>query len=395
MAIVETQIGNPLLQQPPVQLPARLNFRVISNAADLAASRDAWNELAGDHPFLRWEWITAWWTTYGVDRQAAVLVVADQDGRWVGLFPLQIERRPFWGRVLSNMANGRACSDHVRPIVAAGFEQQALRGMANWISEQLSRGKVDLIEWDGVDVADPGVETLLAELGRVGIKRHDGEIEGSWIADLPAEWSEFEGKTKKCFRRKMQKARRNLELPGVEIEFCRTGDEIRKLWPSFIQLHEARRDQKDERGCFQEPGFAEFLLEAATKLARRGDGMLLLAKLDGKPFGAMLLILGQTTVYMYQSGYDPKYAHLEPGHLLATCGMQFAIKQRRTKFDFLRGDEPYKARWNTVRKPMLQVRAVPRRFFPRLRMWLWQTQSRLKRGRNAQEVTEGREKEEE
>ncbi len=347
-----------------------LRLVVILDGEAISALREPWNQLAGHHPFLRWEWIASWWQTYGAARQAAILTVRDEHGRWVGLFPLQIERRPLWGRVLSNMANGRACSDHVRPIIAAGFERAVMHLMADWISEQAALGKFNLIDLDGVDGADPFVERLLSELSLSGMTRRDSEIEGSWIAELPGDWTEFERKTKKCFRRKLQKARRNQALPAVDIVTVDSAALLAEHWPTLIRLHEARRDEKDQLGCFQEPGFGEFLLQAASRMAECGDAVLLLAHLDNKPFAAMLLFLAHEKAFMYQSGYDPAQRQLEPGHLMAACAVQYSIARQCTQFDFLRGDEPYKARWNTVRQPMIRIRLVPNRWLARLRLWL-------------------------
>lgn len=361
-------------ESPPTQ---RLSIDVIDDTRALLESREPWNRLAGHHPFMRWEWAATWWQSFGGDRRLAVLTIRDEQGGWVGVFPLQIERRPFWGRVLSNLGNGRACSDHVRPVIEAGYEDEAVSLIAAWIGEQTDRGAVNLIEWDGVDANDPIVEKLSGRLEQRGMRRYATDIEGSWIARLPGEWGTFERQTKKCFRRKMQKAVRNRALPEVDVAILTDSSEICSRWPAFTELHEARRRALGQDGCFQDARFSEFLLESVTRSADQGSAALFMACEHQKPFAACLLFSLAGKAYLYQSGFDPSQQRLEPGHLLNTVAVQYAIERGLTHFDFLRGDEPYKSRWNTERVAMQRIRIVPRRWQARLRLQAWLAIDRL------------------
>ncbi len=358
--------------------PSKVRLQVIRDMEVISASRKQWNELAGEHPFVCWEWIFSWWQVYGNTREAAVLAVVDESGRWVGLFPLCIERQRFWGRVLVNMANGRACSDHVRPIIAAGYERQVLALMADWIQQQSVRGKFNLIDWDGVDLGDPIVEQLIAALEDAGLARRDLPIESSWVVKLPSDWTVFEKGIKKGFRRKLQKACRNELLPGVEIQTLKNGAELQENWSTLVKLHEARREALSQIGCFQETGFSEFLQRAVSRMAERAGSTVLLAKQDGIPFGMIMLLFGERQVYLYQSGFDPAQRQLEPGHLMLTVAVRHAIESGFTQFDFLRGDEPYKARWNAVRQPMVRVRLVSSRLVARCRLRIWELARAIK-----------------
>lgn len=349
----------------------QLRLQVIRDSKILAASRTEWNRLVGEHPFLCWEWIHSWWQVYGSTREAVVLVAVDECGRWVGLFPLCIERQRFWGRVLVNMASGRACSDHIRPIIATGYEKQVLELIADWIHQQSVRGAFDSVDWDGLDVGDPVIEQLLNLLTSRGFARRDLPIESSWIVELPEDWAVFEKSIKKCFRRKLQKARRNEQLSGVEIRTLSCTAEVRENWPTIVRLHELRRTAMSQLGCFQELGFSEFLLAALSQMADRGGSLVHMAEREGCPFGMIVVLRTGRQAFLYQSGFDPAQRQLEPGHLMATVAVRGSIEAGLTHFDFLRGDEPYKARWNTVRQPMFRVRLVAQRWIPQCRLKLW------------------------
>lgn len=77
--------------------------------------------------------------------------------------------------------------------------------------------------------------------------------------------------------------------------------------------------------------------------------------------------------YMYQSGTDSSRMKLEPGYQMAVAAMQKSKENGYEHFDFLRGDEPYKSRWQTKRVDILRSRFVPRKLGARLKHNVWLT----------------------
>ncbi len=49
-------------------------------------------------------------------------------------------------------------------------------------------------------------------------------------------------------------------------------------------------------------------------------------------------------IWVYNSGLDPTYQALSPGWVLIGRLIEWAIRNGRKEFDFLRGDEDYKFR---------------------------------------------------
>ena len=93
-----------------------------------------------------------------------------------------------------------------------------------------------------------------------------------------------------------------------------------------------------------------------------GRAEILEIESQGKPLATMLLLNDGNTVYMYQSGIDPARITMEPGYQIAVLALQSTIHKGFHKFDFLRGDEPYKSRWLTKRIPLVRARFIPRNF---------------------------------
>jgi CelD/BcsL family acetyltransferase involved in cellulose biosynthesis len=77
----------------------------------------------------------------------------------------------------------------------------------------------------------------------------------------------------------------------------------------------------------------------------RGWLWLSILRLEGEPIGAIYAMALGETCYFYQAGFDPSKGSISPGTLLVAATIRRAIEEGKTKFDFLRGDEPYKRRW--------------------------------------------------
>ena len=64
--------------------------------------------------------------------------------------------------------------------------------------------------------------------------------------------------------------------------------------------------------------------------------------LDGQAVAMVLNFDLGERLYMYNSGYDPDYAHYAVGLMSKTLLIEDAIRFGRTAVDFMRGDEAYK-----------------------------------------------------
>ena len=66
------------------------------------------------------------------------------------------------------------------------------------------------------------------------------------------------------------------------------------------------------------------------------------------------------TVYIYQTGFEPQLAEESPGWLSFGASIQRAIGQGYRWYDFLRGDEDYKASWKAEPRQLETIRVFAR-----------------------------------
>ena len=138
-----------------------------------------------------------------------------------------------------------------------------------------------------------------------------------------------------------------------------TTAELEAAWPIFIDLHQRRRQSLGQPGCFASPRFAAFHRELAEKFLASGWLRFSWMEFEGRPIAAEYHFGHGKVSYVYQAGLEPDAHELHPGELITMAAMQTALTEGYRAFDFLRGDEPYKAHWRCQPTAMLQYKIVP------------------------------------
>ncbi|TWU39447.1 GNAT family N-acetyltransferase [Novipirellula artificiosorum] len=112
----------------------------------------------------------------------------------------------------------------------------------------------------------------------------------------------------------------------------------------FSRFRPSRGNSIDS-GVFGCDRFRAFLSLAFARLSQLKMAEISAIKLDGEIVAVEFELIGPTTVYAYQAGISETGLQHSAGSLSAMVRIRTAIERGKTKFDFLRGDEPYKFRW--------------------------------------------------
>jgi len=228
------------------------------------------------------------------------------------------------------------------------------------------------VEFDGMELSHPGTQKLKTVLDQKGYRLHSLPLENCWKLDLANSWDEQNQQFSKKHRRKTKKAICRLEDANSRTTFASEGN-FSEFWKNFVDLHQKRRQAMSQEGCFSNPRFERFLRAAVQGLLQRELTEIIQISVGQKPIASTLLFHNGNNVFMYQTGFDPDYQLLEPGYSLIVSSLQWSIARGMTSFDFLRGDEEYKSRWNTKPIPMTKLRFVDTSSLgSRFRDLLWQ-----------------------
>ena len=113
----------------------------------------------------------------------------------------------------------------------------------------------------------------------------------------------------------------------------------------LFELHQRRWNQRWLPGVFAGRRVQRFHRDAARALLKSGHLRLFVLKLDGETLACLYCFAFGDRLCYYQGGFEPTLAKWSLGTVLTAHAMQSAIAEGRAVFDFLRGDEPYKAKW--------------------------------------------------
>ena len=185
-------------------------------------------------------------------------------------------------------------------------------------------------------------------------------------------------------RKELNRNTRVIEREGFKMDFADYSDSESLLdgMNDFFSLHQKRWMSRGFAGVFEGQKSRNFSLEIAKRFSEKGWLGLFLLKLSGKPVAALFGFRHQSRYYAYLSGFDPQYSRYGVGGLLFLHTINYCIKEGLNEFDFMRGAEEYKDRWNTMTRWNSQVIITRRGFLEDIEYRLydkyWQQGSRLK-----------------
>lgn len=365
-----------------------MTVQVITTLDELHALEPAWNALCGESPFRSWDWLATWWKHYGgrrrqrdqhaernVERQLHVLAVYDDDitqntdvndRQLIGIAPWFLDRTIVKGNVLRWLGSGEVCTDHLSLICKPEDRERVAAELAETLTVQCDDW--DRLDLSAVDADDYAVMALAGHLEERECIVSRQAADSCWVLDLPTSWDEYLAALSKSHRKQLrQLERRVIESGRVNWHQVSNASDFNEAWPMLVDLHQRRRRSLGEPGCFASRAFHDFHGEVAQRLLDRGQLRISCLALDGKPAAAEYHFADSQTTYAYQGGVDPDRLEEEPGRLSTIVCLQRAIQEGHKRFDFLRGDEPYKAHWRAEPRTTFDYRVVPNRRLARLR----------------------------
>jgi CelD/BcsL family acetyltransferase involved in cellulose biosynthesis len=349
-----------------------LTTHLVTARADLAALETPWNILAVGEPMRSWDWNATWWKHYGTpdDRELHVLALYEESddgtGSLVGIAPWYVERHAIHGNVLRPLGSGHVCTDHLSLICRPDYISTVASTVADYLTE--NDDAWDQLELPSIDEGDEAVTLLISEL-----EARDALVSGQksgncWIIDLPESWDEYLGMISSSHRRHLRDCyKKKMESGRCQWHQVANAAEFEQAWAILVELHQRRRQQMGDAGCFASPEFVEFHHEIAHTLLDKGQLRMSWTELDCTPFTAEYHFSSPSAVYTYQSGLDADRLKESPGRLTYCLAIRKAIEEGFTRFDFLRGDEPYKAHFRGVALPTFDYLVFPNRKLAKLR----------------------------
>lgn len=359
-----------------------MHVRKIADPAQWLRELSGWTSQGSSHPMRSTAWLGSWWQQFGRESELYSLHVYNDSDQLIAALPLYRSEGIFGG-TLESVGNGRVCTDHVSLLTESGILpppqlERVTAALADWLIDAAgdAHDRWQLLEIDGVATGDAMVLSLAEQLSARGAIFRAVSPMNLWRLDLPPSLDAYLQGLTKNQRKNLRRDLKALETTD-NFQTCRasaTGD-IQAALDTLIDLH---RRRWTDGGSLSAAGFEPFLRTAVESLYRQRQAEIITLRYGDRSVAADLYLLGDGGAYCYMTGMDPDAAEHAPGRLINANSILEAFERGWQFLDFLRGDEPYKARLGCRPTPMLSCRITPPALLPRLRETMWNTQRRAK-----------------
>jgi CelD/BcsL family acetyltransferase involved in cellulose biosynthesis len=338
---------------------------------DIIHTLDAWNALqhdwnrllslgASDVPFLRHEYLTAWWQTLGGGEwnqgELNIVTARDGSGELCGIAPLFFsENRD--GEPALMLLGSIEISDYLDLIALPGMLPAFVSELFDFLQgNQLPAWRV-LDLYNLLDQS-PTLPALEAAASRCGWEYEQTCLQHCPYIPLPGDWEKYlagiDKKQRHEIRRKMRRAQEANQ--GVRWYIVQDESALDSEMEDFFTL----MAQDAEKASFLTQPMRTQMRLAAHAALRSGWLQLAFLEAGGRKAAGYLNFDYANHLWIYNSGLSFDFAELSPGWVLLGHLLQWANEQQRAAFDFMRGNEDYKYRFGAVDRFVMRARIARR-----------------------------------
>jgi CelD/BcsL family acetyltransferase involved in cellulose biosynthesis len=292
--------------------------------------RIEWDELAdraGAPPFLRPDWIEAWWRAFAKGRLTVLATRAGGD--LTGVLPLM---RRAGGLVSPTNWHtplfGPVCADHDAEVALA--EAFVQRGGAH-------------LGLRFIDAGDPFLDTLRSAATGAGWSTIERPLQRSPYVPIDGSWEQFCSGLSKDRRRSIRRRERRLrELGELQVIVEDGTERLDELLAEGFALEASGWKGAQGTAITSRPETHAFYTEIARWGASAGLLRLVFIRVDARPIAFNLCLEDDRVHYALKPGHSDEMARYGPGALLAYRMIERAFALDLASYELLGGEDEFK-----------------------------------------------------
>jgi CelD/BcsL family acetyltransferase involved in cellulose biosynthesis len=333
-----------------------LSVTRISTFAEAEKILGEWHELhsssASGNPFTSPDWLMPW-ARHFVSEHDLALSAVWRHGLLVGLAPWYLKRTRPWLRRLQVLGSGRhdALTELPAVLTAPGEARSVLRAVLDqWSQASNEWDWLELPMLEGQGWLEP--EWLTGAVGALGLVQHK-VTRAAVVLELPHDVPTLHQGLKRNLLESIHRGRNRLDRTGSPwvITSHQAKEDVRHAVSILARLQTARsaiagrRHHPDQLAA---PGRRDFLDEALTAMAQRGQAEILTLDVADHSVAAQMVLHAPGATYLGLSGVDPAWWHVSAVTLLQLHAAEGAVTRGDKEFNLSVGPDVAKLRWSQL-----------------------------------------------
>ena len=354
----------------------------INDVERFRSLRETWNTLLtgspDNHIFLTWEWLFSWWQYHEAGKKLRIVLIKDKE-KVIAVAPLMQSRERkgiFRFDLLENIC-GKNCDSS--GIILAEKEQECVDTLLDYLGKVAEDTGAIVRLWH-IPENSRFINILRQQYPSFSrsICLTERPVSSCPYIDLPATWEEYLSTLRASSRTALRRYLRRLQKDHVVVFRKYTGDtDLRVEMDALFNMHEKRWRKKGVTSKFTRVAEQEFYFNVSKYFRQNGWLNLSFLDVDGKPVSVVWGFDYTDAYYQMTHTFDPDYSQYSVGTVHLMRLIEDCIRNGRTKFDFLKGDEPFKYRWARHTVNNVQVTITQRGKGVRMRVMLLETLPKL------------------
>lgn len=335
---------------------------------ELEKEWDNFLERVNHNVFSRWEWLSSCWKHIDNNKKLLVLL-AKENNEIVGIAPLMFSVKDVHGIHIKKIEFiGTPISDYNDFIIGAKSEE-CMKLFIDYLSSY--HEKWNYMKFSDVPETAKTITLLTGAFGNLRKARVRVLNDCPYIL-LPDSFDTFMESLSSNFRHHIRRCQKRFqEKYTTEFIDYSNSEMFKKGMNILFDLHHKQWMAKGQASSFDNPKIRSFHLDVANLFSEKKILGLYSLQANGSPVASIYGFKYKLKFYAYMTGMNNTYSSFGVGNLLFLHVLKNCIEEGFTEFDFLRGGEDYKYRWNAQSRKNFEIILTRKGIIPQIECWLY------------------------